>query len=69
MSKGSNRRPPAVDDKTVADNWAQTFGLRDNETYEVVWAIPCYPIPSSPVDDLLRCDCGNSDCFICDETS
>jgi len=26
MGKGSERRPPQVDDKTVAANWARAFG-------------------------------------------
>lgn len=28
MSKGSKRRPQAVADKTVADNWERIFGKR-----------------------------------------
>jgi len=29
MSKGSDRRPLAVDDKTLADNWSRILGKHD----------------------------------------
>ena len=56
MSKGSNRRPAAVDRETFEERWAQTFDGAQGEEPKGDWHTEAYCFETEPLGIRVRTD-------------